>query len=139
MKLSKTARIITGLLTAGVVLYPFLILLFVLGMTLLMPLSVILLEQNSSPGGSALTGMVFFLVFILYIFLQFFLVFLLIGMSIFYLVHVIKNKTGRDIWRVILGVGVFYLPYLAMPVYYFIYIWPEHPPQWALEPAQSAS
>jgi hypothetical protein len=47
--------------------------------------------------------------------------------------HIIKNKNGLDVLRIILGIGCFYLPYLALPVYYFNYIWPDNYPDWALE------
>jgi len=71
------------------------------------------------------------------VFLPFFLLilcssFLQFGLSAFYLTHVILNKTGNDIIRVVLGISVFTFPYIAMPVYYFLYIWPENPPKWAL-------
>jgi hypothetical protein len=58
--------------------------------------------------------------------------FLQLGLTAFYLAHVILNKTGNDILRVVLGIFVFIFPYVAMPVYYFIYILPEYTPQWAL-------
>lgn len=47
------------------------------------------------------------------------------------------NKTWKiviglsTIW-VALGIGAFYMPYLALPIYYLIYIWPESSPEWAL-------
>jgi hypothetical protein len=50
----------------------------------------------------------------------------------FYLFHIIKNDTASEIIRVVLGIGVFMLPYIAMPVSYYLYIWQEEPPDWAL-------
>ena len=59
--------------------------------------------------------------------------FIQMGVSIFYLIHVILNKEGSDTLRILLGVGVFFLQYIAMPFYYFVYIWPETPPEWAIQ------
>jgi hypothetical protein len=33
---------------------------------------------------------------------------------------------------VVLGISVYIFPYIALPVYYFLYILPENPPKWAL-------
>ena len=53
------------------------------------------------------------------------------GLTAFYLIHVIKNDLAIEAVRVILGVGVFYLPFFAIPLYYLIYIWPDETPKWA--------
>ncbi len=53
----------------------------------------------------------------------------------FYLLHVIKNTAASEVVRIILGVGIFYLPAIAMPVYYYLYILCDRPPAWALAPA----
>jgi len=45
----------------------------------------------------------------------------------------VKNKKGSDLLRIILGIGSIFMPYVAMPIYYFIYIWPDITPDWALE------
>ena len=57
------------------------------------------------------------------------LLFLLQG---FYIVHNIVNKAGSEAIRAILGLGTYFLPFIALPVYYFIYILPKTPPKWAL-------
>ena len=43
------------------------------------------------------------------------------------------NKTAK----VLVGLGIFFLPFIAMPVYFYIYIWLETPPKWALQPTVS--
>jgi hypothetical protein len=50
----------------------------------------------------------------------------------FYLFHIIRNTLASDVLRVILGVGVFFMPFLAMPIYYYFFIWRDTPPNWAL-------
>lgn len=57
--------------------------------------------------------------------------FLEIGLLIFYLVHTIKNTKASDSMRIVLGLGHLFLPFVAMPVYYYLYIWRENPPEWA--------
>jgi hypothetical protein len=54
-----------------------------------------------------------------------------IGLLIFYLVHTIKNSKASDSMRIMLGLGHLFLPFVAMPVYYYLYIWRENPPEWA--------
>jgi hypothetical protein len=56
------------------------------------------------------------------------------GLQVFYLIHVIKNNQALEVLRITLGVGSFYFPFIAMPAYYLIFIWPEQPPSWALAP-----
>jgi hypothetical protein len=50
----------------------------------------------------------------------------------FYLFHIIKNTLISDILRVIFGVSTFFMPFIAMPVYYYFFIWRNSPPEWAL-------
>jgi len=65
----------------------------------------------------------------------FFLVFCSFGlinsvMPIFYLIHVIKNKFAAEALRVIFGLGCLFLPWIAMPIYYYLFIWRDQPPAW---------
>ena len=57
--------------------------------------------------------------------------FLEVGLLIFYLVHTIKNTKANDAIRIALGLGHLFLPFVAMPIYYYLYIWREDPPAWA--------
>lgn len=54
-----------------------------------------------------------------------------IGLLIFYLVHSIKNTKASDALRIALGLGHLFLPFVAMPIYYYLHIWRETPPEWA--------
>jgi hypothetical protein len=62
------------------------------------------------------------------------LYFLLTGV---YIVHLIKNNAALELYRILLALGIVFAPILAMPLYFFIYIWPDTPPAWALEPTYS--
>jgi hypothetical protein len=50
---------------------------------------------------------------------------------IFYLVHTFKNTKASDSMRIVLGLGHLFLPFVAMPIYYYLYILRERPPEWA--------
>jgi hypothetical protein len=63
--------------------------------------------------------------------------FLEVGLLIFYLVHTIKNTRASDAMRIVLGLGHLFLPFVAMPIYYYLYIWREHPPEWAAARARN--
>jgi hypothetical protein len=52
---------------------------------------------------------------------------------IFYIVHIVKNREGSEVLRILCGLGVYFLPFVAMPVYFFVYVWPEEVASWALE------
>ena len=60
---------------------------------------------------------------------------LIYGMVAFYVVHIVRNSTGSDVVRILLALGIFFIPYLGMPAYYVIYILREKPPSWAVKPA----
>jgi hypothetical protein len=51
----------------------------------------------------------------------------------FYLIRVIKNTTASETVRIILGVGMFFAGFIAMPTYYYLYIWRDQPLGWALD------
>ena len=125
MKINKTWKVIIGLATLWVVLFPFIVM---IGMfAIILPTSIAAENYGNDVPPMFMGG------FLIFIALMMFSSFLQMGTSGFYLVHVIKNKQGLDLLKIILGIGIFYLPYIAMPVYYFIYIWPDVYPDWALE------
>lgn len=54
-----------------------------------------------------------------------------------YMALLIKNKEGSEILRIILATGCMFLPFIALPAYFLIYIAPSTPPAWAMEPNRS--
>ena len=132
MKLNKTWKIIIGLLTAGNIIAPFLYIAVVFAM-----MGDIFFFTMADPSMVLPDEEVFNMMRpIFYIFPVMMMASLLqLGLYVFYLAHVIMNKDGTDLLRILLGVGTFLLPYIAMPFYYFVYILPETPPDWALIPS----
>lgn len=80
----------------------------------------------------AVIFVIFFAVIMLFNFLH-------ISLIPIYITLLIKNKTGREILRIIIAIGLFILPFIAMPAYYLIYILPATAPDWALEPQHTVS
>ena len=56
--------------------------------------------------------------------------FLEVALLVFYLVHTLKNTKASESLRIVLGLGHLFLPFVAMPIYYYLYIWRETPPEW---------
>ncbi len=126
MKLNMPLKILIGLATAWVMIYP--LLLFV--SWFMIPLSFgFTAERNGNP------PYFFFVFFMLFMFISIGSTFLQALLQAFYISHIILNKTGSDVARVILGIFNYIFPFLAMPIYFFIYILPISPPDWAQAPA----
>ena len=123
MKLTTSLKVLIGALTAWVVIAP--VLLFGLWMFML-PFMVFSGRRGGEPGPF------FFMLFGIFMLVAVLSAFVRWGMSVFYLTHIILNRSGNDVARVLLGVGAFVLPFIAMPFYYFVYIWSKSPPAWAL-------
>ena len=125
MTLNRTAKILVGLGTAIVVLFPFL-----MAALIIMPAFMMPMMGGREPDPAIFP--VFFSVFFLIFPLMFLFIFLQIGLMVFYIIHIIKNNAASELFRILSGVGLYIMPYLAMPFYYFVYILPETPPDWAL-------
>jgi hypothetical protein len=126
MKLNKTWKVIIGLLTGWTLIYPLLFVFLWFGFMG----SMFMTGDPSSLSEQEMFSIMkpfFYLMPIILIssFVQ-------MGLLVFYLIHIIIHKEGTDTMRILLGVGLFVMPYIAMPLHYFVYILPETPPEWAL-------
>ncbi|MBN8579809.1 MAG: hypothetical protein J0L96_03990 [Anaerolineae bacterium] len=121
MKLDKSIKILVGGGTFWVLFYP---LLFIIIWFLAIPG-----VMFSSPSESSFSMFSMFdLIFPLHC-LTAIMQFALMG---FYLFHIIKNTLVSDSIRVVFGIGIFFMPIIAMPVYYYFFVWKDSPPKWAL-------
>jgi len=128
MVLRKPVKILVGVGTAWIILYP---ILFIAGW-FLMVTGFMFGESTELPYFLPTLFPLIFPLHCLTILIQF----ALMG---FYLYHVIKNTTASEVLRVILGIGTFFMPYIAMPIYYYLYIWREDPLDWSVaQPAEPA-
>jgi hypothetical protein len=130
MKLNKPLKILVGLATVWVAIYPFLF--FGVWWVMVIGPGLRFGAVSSSPSGSPGELPTFFsIAAVTFLLSDCLTVFLMIGLSAFYLLHVIKNDTANEAIRVILGMGAFYVPFIAMPIYYLVFIWPDETPKWA--------
>jgi hypothetical protein len=127
MKISLPVKIIIGLLTAWVVIAPFLYI--IMWFSYIFSFST---TEYLTPSEVQTYVNDFATKFIPIFFLIICSSVLSIGLHAFYITHIILNKAGADVYRVIFGIGIIFLAFLAMPIYYFIYVLPHNPPQWAL-------
>jgi hypothetical protein len=126
MNISKPFRIVIGLGTLWYIAYP---LLFIGGMLLTMGLMPFFAGNENSLNSSG--PFIAFPFFGLIFPLHFCTIFLGFGLIAFYLIHVIKNTKADETIRIILALGNFFMPFISMPIYYYLYIWLENPPTWA--------
>jgi hypothetical protein len=124
MKITKPVKIVIGLLTLGAVLFPFVI----------MPVMLILLISGAGfpffdPHSTRyLTDVEAILPFMLMFYMLMMCYSLVqLGLQIFYVIHEIKNKALTDTIRILFTIGLFFLPYIAMPIYFFAYLWKDAP------------
>jgi hypothetical protein len=124
MNISKPVKIVIGLLTLGAVLFPFvimptmmLVMVFGSGFPFFNPHS----GYNVPNMDAVLPFMlVFYGLMMCYSLVQ-------LGLQIFYVIHEIKNKALTDTIRILFTLGIFFMPYVAMPIYFFAYLWKDAP------------
>jgi hypothetical protein len=128
MNLSKPIKILVGIATFWYALY---LLLTLIGILILFGFVFLSLLQ----GGESVSNLRVLFTrisgFELMLPVHFCSLLLEVGLLIFYLIHTIKNTKASDSMRIVLGLGHLFLPFIAMPVYYYLYIWRENPPEWA--------
>jgi outer membrane protein assembly factor BamB len=120
--LSKPVKMLVGVGTVWIVLYPFLFL------AVWFSMMAGFMSSGSLEGPPLFLMSLFPAIFPLHCVTMI----MQLALMAFYLFHVIKNIAASDVLRVVLGIGTFFMPYIAMPVYYYLYIWREQPPEWAL-------
>ncbi len=130
MTLSKPVKILVGIGTAWLMVFPVLLgvgwLLMSFGMV-----AVPILLRDRFP---LVAIPLFFILFIIVFAVQFATVAVQMALMVFYLVHVIKNTAASETIRIILAIGNFFIPFASMPIYYYLFIWRDRPPEWALNP-----
>jgi hypothetical protein len=125
-------KIVIGVATLLVTLLPFVI----MAMVFLPMISMSMMDWTQiDQTGEFPFPFSFFSSFFLIVPLMMCISFLQLGLMAFYIVHIVKNRTGSEVIRILAGVGMYMLPWLAMPAYFLIYVWPEEIADWALEKA----
>ena len=110
--MKKSTKILLGLATLWPFLYMILFFLFIFSSILFMP----------GPGGGE-SGPPFF--FVVFIALHILTMLWIMGLTVFYMVNVFRNdrvdKDKKVLWAVVIFMGNM----IAMPIYWYLYIWKE--------------
>lgn len=123
MNVSKPVKILVGFLTAFAVLFPFVIAPAFMMFFMFSP-GFSFFDPQSISNPYDLQKTMFPMMMVLYpLMMCFSLVHL--GLQIFYIIHEIKNKALNDTYRILFAIGTFLLPYVAMPIYFFAYLWKD--------------
>ncbi len=121
VKKPSKLKVLVGIGTAWSIIYP---ILFVATLFLMMP-GLMMLGSTANPPSLAALSSAFFSIHLLTAVVYLVLI-------VFYLIHIIKNTLASMVARILLGVGMFFMPYIAMPIYYYLYFWRATPPKWAV-------
>jgi len=123
MNISKPVKILIGVLTVFAVLFPFFIM-PVFMMFFMFSSGFPFFDPQSAPNPNDIEAMLPFM-FVFYPLMMCFSV-VQLGLQIFYIIHEIKNKALTDTFRILFAIGTFLLPYVAMPIYFFVYLWKDN-------------
>ncbi len=136
MKISKPIKVLIGAITAVVALFPFVIgpAMMILFVFVAPGFPFFDYRGGTNPEDMARIMPMFFLFFFLTI--MCFSVFQL-ALQVFYLALVIKNKQLTDVSRVLFALAVFFMPFVAMPLYFVAYFWSDRPQETGASPAST--
>jgi hypothetical protein len=126
--LSKPIKILLGIGTAWLAVFPAFFVAAWMLMSIGMMAVPFILRDRFSPAALLLFIIPFAFIFVL----EFATIALQMFLLVFYLIHIIKNTVASESLRIIFGVGNFFMPFISMPIYYYLFIWLDRPPDWAL-------
>lgn len=120
MTFTKPIKILIGVLTLLIILVPFFIMPLVWGFSMLSGL--MMAAQPDQVEAPLVFAAMFFVLplFMLYPFVQ-------LALQVFYIIQAVKNKTLTDTPRILFILGSFFMPFVALPLYYGMYIWRDAP------------
>jgi len=135
MRLNRGTRIFIGLATLATYLLPFIAAAF----WFLAIFGIIAAIAVACPGSGRcdpppLLALMFPLLWFAFVILIMLTLFLSLALRIFYHVHITLNKSASDMFRVITTIGLFFVPFIAEPLYFYACIWRDSPPGWAMPP-----
>jgi hypothetical protein len=133
MTLSKPLKITIGILTLFAVLFPFVI---VPAFWFLSIFNLGLLGMDAPSSANSEEALKAMLPFFGFVAVMMAYSFTHLGLEIFYIIHEIKNKAASETNRILFVLGTIFLPYVAMPIYYIIYVWKDTPAEAAAYPGK---
>jgi hypothetical protein len=123
MEISRPLKAAIGILTALGVLIPFL---FVPAMIVLVAFGAALpaIDPQVALEPGEVSSLVVSVMTLLFPALMCFSL-MSVALQAFYLVHVLGNKSLVDRNRILFGLGILFLPVVAMPLYFLAYLWKD--------------
>ena len=120
MTLTKPIKILVGVLTLLIIVVPFLLIPLVWGFSMLTGL--VLAAQPERVEVPLMVVVMFFAMplFMLYPFVQ-------LALQVFYIIHEVKNKFLTDTPRILFILGSYFMPFIALPLYFVMHIWRDGP------------
>ena len=125
MNISRPVKILIGALTVFAVFFPFVVMPAFM-MFFMFNLGFPFFDLQTIPGPDEFGKTTIIMMAFLYP-LMMCSSLMQIGLQIFYITHEIKNKVLTDTFRILLVLGTFFLPYIAMPIYFVAYLWKDNP------------
>lgn len=122
MKLSQHQKLVVGLATLWMLVYP---LLFLCVWFAMFGTVILTARARSEPPAALVSVMLCMMPF------HFLTIAVSIALMVFYWAHIIKNTGMSDALRIIFGVAIFWFGYFAMPLYFIFFVWRAETPQWA--------
>ena len=137
MNINKPTKIIIGILTIFGIFFPFVIA-PALMMFFVFSSGFPFFDPQSVPNPYEIQKTMFPVMMVFYPVMMCFGV-VQLGLQVFYIIHEIKNKALTDTFRILFAIGTFFLPYIAMPIYFIAYLWKDNPQEAKLPPLEVAS
>lgn len=124
MTFSKPIKILIGVLTLLVELTPFLVVpLFFMFPVFMGTFSA--LGSEMSEGAESLLALFATLPFFIIMPLMWCYSFTHLVAQVFYIIQIVKNKVIGDTPRILFILGTFFMPIIAMPLFFILHIWKE--------------
>jgi len=125
MNINKPTKIIIGILTIFGIFFPFVIA-PALMMFFVFSSGFPFFDPQSVPNPYEIQKTMFPMMMVFYPVMMCFGV-VQLGLQVFYIIHEIKNKALTDTFRILFAIGTFFLPYIAMPIYFIAHLWKDNP------------
>lgn len=119
MELSKTQKILLGVLSGWPFVYIFIFLIFIFGFVAL---------SSGGPGGGSELDPFLGGGFVVLMVVHFITMFLIMALTVFYIIHAVKNTKLDSNMRIIWIVLFFFGGMIAEPIYWYLQIWKNPEP-----------
>lgn len=124
MTFSKPVKILIGVLTLLIELAPFLVVPLFFMLPVFMG-TVSTLGSELSEGAESLLALLVTMPFFIIMPLMWCYSFTHLVAQVFYIIQIVKNKVIGDTPRILFILGTFFMPIIAMPLFFILHIWKD--------------